>query len=121
MTFIECFPGEKDSALFAIVRQAYASCFGEDIPDIEFGQLIAWRSRLFREVLVSGESEQILIREDRLFHSFGSDQSRATMQVGSFEGIVFETPPSPGAELVARLIDRGSHSIVQPLIYEKGT
>jgi len=118
MTFVECFPGESEAALSLAVQQAYASTYSENPPGLEFGQLIAWEAKLFREVRLPGKLESRLMGEDAIFLGF---TDRATLQMGSFQGILFGTPPSPGAEVVARLNNRGRESLLQPFIYETKT
>ena len=118
MTFVECLPGESEAALSWAVQQAYASRYAKNPPGLEFGQLIDWEAKLFREVRLSGKLEERLMGEEAIFLGF---TDRATLQMGSFQGILFATPPSPGDEVVARLNNRGRESLLQPFIYEKRT
>jgi hypothetical protein len=117
MTFIECFPGEDDSALSQAAQEASTSVFPGGFPVIGFGRLIEWKDRLFREVRVAVGSDMPLQAEECLFLTFVKNRKRATIQLGSMNGIAFQTPPSPGAEIIARVIDQGRHSTVSPFIY----
>ena len=122
MTFIESFPGETEAELSEHLRRAYHSSFGERLCAFKFGEAIAWRGRLFRELIVSAAAiEKRLLCEDRLFRSFAMSQGRATMLVGSCQEFIFHSPPSIGEDVVGRVIDRGYESLVRPLVYEKRT
>jgi len=122
MTFIESFPDETEMELSEDLRRAYIASFGEGPCAFRFGEVIVWRGRSFRELIVTAAAaEKRLLCEDRLFQSFAMGRSRATMQVGAYHGAIFHTPPSPGEEMVGRLIERGAESIVRPLAYEKRT
>jgi hypothetical protein len=118
MTFVECLLGESEAALYSAVQQAYASIHSENPPGLEFGQLITWEAKLFREVRLPGKLEARLMGEEAIFLGF---TDRATLQMGSFQGMLFGTPPSPGAEVVARLNNHGRQSLLQPFIYETKT
>ena len=122
MTFIEHFPDETEAEITDELRGAYASSFGEGLCAFSFGQAILWRSRTFRELIVSAAAiEQRLLCEDRLFQSFQMSRGRATLQVGGYSGFIFHSPPSSTEEVVGRVIERGHESEVRPLVYEKKT
>ncbi|HZR21520.1 MAG TPA: hypothetical protein VFE51_29835 [Verrucomicrobiae bacterium] len=117
MTFVECFPGEMDAILLQAVKETYLSTFRGACPIINFGRLIEWKERMFREVLVAAEGHQRLLQEDYIFHSFVKDGKRAAVQLGSLNGAAFQTPPLPGAENIALLIEGGRQSRISPFIY----
>ena len=122
MTFIEYFPDETEANVSDELRHAYASSFGKDLCPFSFGQAIVWRSRTFRELIVSAARiEQRLLCEDRLFKSFQMSRGRPTLQVGGYNGCIFHSPPSSTEEVVGRLIERGHESEVRPLVYEQKT
>src|SRR5215472_14550963 len=99
MTFIEYFPDETGAQIADELRRAYASSFGEDLCAFYFGQAIVWRGRTFRELIVSAPKiEERLLCEDRLFKSFLMSGSRATLQVGGYDGFIFHSPPSSTEE-----------------------
>jgi hypothetical protein len=122
MTFIEHFPDETDAEISNELLRAYASSFGADPCAFSFGQAIVWRSRTFRELVVSAAIiEQRLLCEDRCFQSFQMSQGRTTLQVGAYSGFIFHSPPSTTEEVVGRVIERGYESEVRPFVYEKRT
>jgi len=119
MTFIECFPGETDLVLLDAAKESYRSAIPGPFPIMAFGRLIEWKARLFREVLVTAPGYHRLLQEDSIFISFKKNPQRASVQIGSPQGISFETPPSSGAETMARIVDRGVQSTISPFIYEE--
>jgi hypothetical protein len=123
MTFIESFPNETEAEISDGLRQAYLSSYGDEVLcAFKLGQAIVWRSRTFRELIVSAAKiEEQLLCEDRLFHSFQMSQGRATLQVGGYNGFIFHSPPSSGEEAVGRVIEHGYESDVRPLVYGKKT
>ena len=115
MTFIKCFPGETDSILLQAAKEAYNSMIRAPFPTVAFGRLIEWKDRLFREVLVTASGHHRLLEEDFIFSR--QNPKRASVQVGCRLGIVFETPPSSGAEIMALMVERGVESTISPFIY----
>jgi hypothetical protein len=118
MTFVEFMPGESEEAVSADVRQAYASCYSERLIEFQFGKEIAWKNKSFREVCLLGDVAERLMREDRVFLCL---TSRVTVQVGTWRGILFETPLRPGDAAVARVRESGWESLVEPFVYETKT
>ena len=122
MTFIEYLPEETEAQISDGLRRAYAASFGESPHAFTFGQAIIWRSRTFRELVVSAATiERRLLCEDRCFQSFQMSRGRTTMQVGGYSGFIFHSPPSPTDEVVGRVIEHGHESDVRPFVYEKTT
>src|SRR5215469_5734057 len=119
MTFIECFPNETDLVLFEAAKETYRSAIPGPFPIIAFGRLIGWKDRLFREVLVTAPGHHRLLQEDAIFFSFIMNPQRASVQIGSSQGVAFVTPPTSGAEIVAQIVDRGVQSTISPFIYEE--
>src|SRR2546430_12900623 len=112
MTFIEAFPDETEAEILDDLRQAHISSYSDQgLCAFKLGQTIVWRSRTFRELIVSAAKiEEQLLCEDRLFHSFQMSQGRATLQAGGYNGFIFHSPPSSGEEAVGRVIEHGYES-----------
>jgi hypothetical protein len=120
MTFIEYFPDETESEISDDLRRAYASSFGEIPWAFSFGQAIVWKGRTFRELIVAAPKiEELLLCEDKCFHSFQMSRGRVTLQAGAYNDFVFHSPPSSTEEVVGRVIENGYESEVRPLAYEK--
>lgn len=121
MTFIETFPHEGEDVLAKAVRRALAPVCFERAPSFEFGWLIEWNQRHFREVRVTRVHEEYMVLEEIIFLSAKSDKSRATLQLGAYRGIsdaIWMTPPPMGAQIAAQIIDQGSQSSLRPFVYE---
>jgi hypothetical protein len=121
MVFLETSQGESDRVLSEAIGCTFARVCPEISPVVEFGSLIEWEHRLFREVRATHASEHHLLLEDLIFLSAKMDQFRATLQLGAFCGkddAVWVTPPPTGAEIAAQVIDQGCQSVVKPFFYE---
>lgn len=120
MIFVETFPNEDEESLSEAVRRAFALVCSESVPFFEFGWLIEWNQRLFREVRVTRNHREHMILEELIFLSAKKDKSRATL-LGAYQGVedaVWITPPPMGAQIAAQVIDQGSESTVRPFVYE---
>ncbi len=121
MIFVETFPNEGEEALSEAVRRALAPVCSERVPLFEYGWLIEWNQRYFREVRVTRNHEEYMVLEEIIFLSAKTDDSRATLQLGAYRGIqdsVWMTPPPLGAQIAAQVIDQGFQSTVRPFVYE---
>jgi hypothetical protein len=121
MVLIETFPNETEECLSEAVHRAFATVHSEAAPSFEFGWLIEWNQRLFREVRVTCDPKDHMVLEELIFLSAAKDKSRATLQLGAYRGVkdaVWVTPPPMGAQIAAQLIDRGIQSTVRPFAYE---
>lgn len=121
MVLIETFPDESAESLSEAVRRAFATVGSEATPAFEFGWLIEWNQRFFREVRVTRDPDNQILLEELIFFSAMKDKSRATLQLGACQGVgdaVWVSPPRMGAEIAARIIDQGFQSTVRPFVYE---
>ena len=117
MTFLERLPDESASAVLKAAVQAVALVGAQCPQAFGIGRTIKWSGRTFCEI-VSPPVANSMLCEELVFLSAAGNRKRASIQVGCFAGEVFRTPPAPGAELAARIIDSGRQQNVRPFIYE---
>ena len=102
MTFIQVDVNEDESALERLLRDAYSSIgFPQELPSFRFGRVIVWQRRMFQQLEISLEFE------DSIFRLWTLPAERARVQIGSFRGEVFTTPPEVGGEPAARVKEGG--------------
>ena len=121
MVLIETFPNESEESLSEAVRRAFDTTRSGAVPFFEFGWLIEWKQRLFREVRVTRDPKNHMVLEELIFLSAKKNRSRATLQLGAYQGVqdaVWVTPPPMGAEIAAQIIDQGFQSTVRSFVYE---
>lgn len=119
MTFIEVQLNEDQSVLEKLIRNAYMSIYQEALPRVSFGRVIVWRGRMFQQLELSNDSSA-LEYENRVFRCWNLPADRTSVQVGSFQGEVFTSPPEAKGELAARIHEAGRcgrEYLVRPFDY----
>jgi hypothetical protein len=102
MTLIEVHVNEDYSELEQLVRDAYSSIgYPQTLPSFRFGRVIIWEGRMFQQVEISIEYEDLIFRLGNL------PANRTRVQVGSTRGEVFTTPPEAECGPAARIKEGG--------------
>jgi hypothetical protein len=102
MTMIEVHVNEDHSELERLVRNAYSSIgYPQTLPSFRFGPVIIWQGRMFQQVEISIECE------DLIFRLWNLPANRTRVQTGSMRGEVFMTPPEAECEPAARSREGG--------------
>jgi hypothetical protein len=102
MTLIEVHVNEDHPELKQLVRDAYSSIgYPQTLPSFRLGRVIIWQGRMFQQVEISIECE------DLIFRLWNLPVNRARIQVGSMRGEVFSTPPQAECEPAARIKEGG--------------
>jgi hypothetical protein len=116
MTFLERLDNENASGVLEAAARAVASADMKYLRASGIGRTIRWGGRTFCEIV--SPPDESLLYEELIFLSAAKDRKRGSIQVGCFVGEVFRTPPTPGAELAARVIVDGHQQTMRPFSYE---
>jgi hypothetical protein len=104
MIFIEVQVSDDRGELEQSIRAAFSAVYGEHLPEVQFGRVIAWQGRSFQQIEFAGP-EAIGCEEEEFFRLW--KLPRARLQLGSVRGIVFTTPPEEDGQLCARIREGG--------------
>jgi hypothetical protein len=119
MTFIEVHHNEDQPALAKLIQDTYSSIYQEAAPNIYLGRIIVWQGRMFQQVKCM-TGTQALEQEHRIFMAWKLPVNRTRIQIGTYHGVVFTTPPQAKGELAARVREGGRcrpEYVVRPFCY----